>query len=78
MAPAFAKAGGVLSYGPELSEAVDRCTILVAKVLAGTKPGDLPVERPTKFQLIVNLKSAKALSIIVPESILLRADEVIQ
>ncbi|HTS53109.1 MAG TPA: ABC transporter substrate-binding protein [Burkholderiales bacterium] len=78
MAPEFAEAGGVLSYGPELAEAVERCAILVAEILAGAKPGDLPVERPTKFQLIVNLKAAKALGLAVPDSVLVRADKVIR
>jgi putative ABC transport system substrate-binding protein len=78
MAPMFAESGGVLSYGPDLAESADRCAILVAKVLAGTKPGDLPVERPTKLPLIINLRSAKALGLTVPDSVLVRADEVIR
>jgi putative tryptophan/tyrosine transport system substrate-binding protein len=78
MAPEFAEAGGVLSYGPDQEEAVDRSAILVAKVLSGAKPADLPVERPTKFRLIVNLKNAKAIGLKVPGSVLIRADEVIR
>ena len=78
MAPEFAEAGGVLSYGPDLGEAIERSAILVAKVLAGAKPGDLPVERPTKFRLIVNLKTAKGLGLTVPGSVLIRANEVIR
>ena len=78
MAPEFAQAGGVLSYGPDQAEAIDRSAILVAKILSGANPGDLPVERPTKFQLIINLKTAKALGLKVPGSVLIRADEVIR
>jgi putative tryptophan/tyrosine transport system substrate-binding protein len=78
MAPEFAEAGGVLSYGPDVSEAVDRCAILVTKVLAGAKPADLPIERPTKLQLVVNLRTAKALGLAVPDFVLVRANKVIR
>ena len=78
MAQQFAEAGGVLSYGPDLALVHERCAALVAKILNGTSPAGLPVERPTKFNLVVNLKTAKALGITIPESILLRADEVIR
>jgi putative ABC transport system substrate-binding protein len=78
MAHAFAKAGGTISYGPERVSVNERCAGLVAKILAGAKTGELPVERPTKIELIVNLKSAKALGLTVPESVLYRADEVIR
>ena len=78
MAALFARAGGLLSYGPDNGAAYERCALLMAKVLGGSKPGDLPIERPTKYQLIVNLQTAKALGITVPESILVRADEVIR
>ena len=74
----FAEEGGALAYGPEGDAAYGACAVLVAKILAGTKPGDLPVERPTKIALVVNLKSAKALGLSVPQSILLRADKVIR
>ena len=67
-----------MSYGPELASASERSAIFVAKILGGAKPGELPVERPTKVQLIVNLKTAKALGLTVPESVLYRADEVIR
>jgi putative ABC transport system substrate-binding protein len=78
MAPQFAESGGVLSYGPSFAEAAARCAILVAKVLGGAKPGDLPVERPTKLPMMVNIKTAKALGLTIPESILVRADKVIR
>ncbi len=78
MAREFADAGGALAYGPVRAAAYERGAVLVAKILGGTKPGDLPVERPTKVQLVVNLKTAKALGLTVPESVLYRADEVIR
>ena len=78
MARVFAEAGGTMSYGPELASASERSAIFVAKILAGAKPGELPVERPTKVQLVVNLKTAKAFGLTVPESVLYRADEVIR
>ena len=74
----FAEAGGVLAYGPEQASASERSAALVAKILVGAKPAELPVERPTKVQLVVNLKSAKAIGLTIPQSILLRADEVIR
>jgi putative ABC transport system substrate-binding protein len=78
MADLFAKAGGVLAYGPDPARAPERSALLVAKILGGAKPAELPVERPTKFQLIVNLKSARALGLKVPDSVLVRADMVIR
>jgi len=78
MAREFAIAGGALSYGPDLVLAWKRIAVLVAKILSGSNPAKIPVERPTRFQLVVNLKSAKALGITVPQSVLLRADEVIR
>ena len=78
MARLFADSGGVISYGPDLASAGERGAALVAKILGGAKPGDLPVERPSKFELVVNLKTAKALGITMPQSILLQADEVIK
>ena len=74
----FAEGGGLLSYGPEMVSTAGRCGELVAKILSGARAGDLPIEQPTKFELIVNLRAAKALGITIPESILLRADEVIR
>ncbi len=74
----FADDGGLVSYGPSLSEMFRRATTHVDKLLRGAKPGDLPVEQPTKFDLVINLKTAKALGLAIPQSVLLRADEVIQ
>ena len=74
----FTEAGGTASYGPYQPAYVERSAALVASILGGSKPGDLPIERPTKFEFIVNLKTIKALGLTIPESILLRADEVIR
>ncbi len=74
----FSDSGGMVTYGPDLTTSVERCAILVAKILSGANPADLPVERPAKFELIVNSKTVKALGLTVPDSILLRADEVIR
>jgi len=78
MAREFANAGGALAYGPEDTSTWVRIAVFVAKILNGSKPAELPIERPTKIQLVVNLKTAKALGITIPQSILLRADEVIR
>jgi putative ABC transport system substrate-binding protein len=74
----FADAGGLMAYGPDLKEFFRRSALYVAKIIEGAKPGDLPIEQPTKFQLVINLKAAKALGLKIPQSLLLRADEVIQ
>jgi putative ABC transport system substrate-binding protein len=67
-----------MSYGPNFAELFRRSADYVDKILRGTKPGDIPVEQPTKFDLVVNLKTAKALGLTIPEAFLLRADEVIE
>jgi len=74
----FAEAGGLMVYGPSLREAFRRCGGYVAKILQGARPADLPVERPEKFELVVNLKTAKALGLTIPRSLLQRADQVIE
>jgi putative tryptophan/tyrosine transport system substrate-binding protein len=74
----FARDGGLFSYGPNRVDNWHRAATYVDRILRGAKPGDLPVQFPVKYEMVVNLKTAKALGLAVPQSILLRADEVIE
>ena len=73
-----AEAGGLLSYGPIIRDNFERAAMLVDKILRGAKPADIPIEQPTKFELVINLKAAKELGLFIPEALLARADEVIE
>jgi putative ABC transport system substrate-binding protein len=74
----YARDGGLLSYGPDVVDIFRRAATYVDRILRGTKPAELPIQLPTKFEMAVNLKTAKALGLTVPQSILLRAEEVIE
>jgi putative ABC transport system substrate-binding protein len=74
----FVEGGGLVSYGVNYADLYRRSAQFVDKIFKGAKPGDLPVEQPTRFELLINLKTAKALGLTIPQSLLLRADEVIQ
>jgi ABC-type uncharacterized transport system substrate-binding protein len=77
-ARSFVQAGGLMSYGPNFSDQFRRAAELVDKILRGTKPGDIPVEQPSRFELVINLTTAKALGLTIPDAFLLRADEVLE
>ena len=74
----FVDIGGLMSYGPNFPDSYRRAATYVDKILKGTKPADLPVEQPTKFEFVINLKAAKQIGVTIPQSVLYRADQVIK
>ena len=74
----YVEAGGLMSYGPDYEEVFRTAAVLISKILKGAKPADLPIEQPTKFQLVINLKTARTLEIEIPSSLLVMADRIIE